>query len=224
MTIARGFRMVSLLVFSLVYVSTASGAPVVVYDNTTDAVSGEYAPDGFWPFSQFAPEDGIEGTGDQIILDGTQRTIVEFDLILSSTSYTVLNSVTLTFHPVETSGFPGAPIWTTTIPNVKVEGITSVPFTVPNIEVPDEFIWIAVADSMDAGLATYNQPTIGTNSIRNGLDFFWDYDISANEFYRLYFDDTPASSFGAKVLAIPEPTSMTLLLLGIPVLSRKRKS
>jgi len=209
MTIAHGLWTVALLVFILAFSSSAIGMPTVVYDNTTNFVSGEYATDGFWPFSQYAPPDGVEGTGDQIILSGTCRTIVEFDLILSSSEPTILSSLTLAFHPVGTGGYPADPIWTNTITDVAVNGITPVVFGVPDVVVPDEFAWVAIADSMSAGLATCDPPTIGASA-----DFFWDYDISGETWYPMYFEGNPVANFGAKVLAVPEPSSMTLFFLG----------
>jgi hypothetical protein len=195
-------------------------APTIVYDNTTTPVTGSWTPDGFWPFSYYAPN---EPTGDEItLLAGTDREIVEFHLVLSSTQQVNLGSLTLAFYENDGldgyghAGAPGTLLWATTASNVVVNGTAPVVFSVPNVVVPDTFTWIASADSMSAGLVTYDPPTVGLSDV-----YFWDRDSVDLNWYALTFDaDPPATgydpvaNFGAKVYAVPEPGALVLVILG----------
>ncbi len=132
-------------VLILAFPNLTIGAPTVVYDNTTMPTSGSYAPDGFWPFYVF---DAPDPMGDQITLAGTGREIVEFDLILSSSQQVNLSSLTLAFYDLDPTivypgqdpdRLPGNQLWTTTLSNVLVDGITTMVFNVPNVVVPYTF-------------------------------------------------------------------------------------
>ncbi|KKM16182.1 hypothetical protein LCGC14_1688400, partial [marine sediment metagenome] len=104
-------RSVVLLISILALASIAIGeSPEDVYNNTTTPTSAieppEGAPDfikigltnGFWPFNAFWPNEPM---GDQITLTGVNRTVVQFDLILSSLNPITLANLTLAFHKVE---------------------------------------------------------------------------------------------------------------------------
>lgn len=211
-------RPVGMLVLILVFSELAIAAPVVVYDNTTTPTSGGYcAPDdGFWSFNRFL-NDPI---GDQITLAGTNRTVVKFDLVLSSSQPTSLSSLTLAFYASDpNTGYPGDYLWGDTANNVSVNGITTVTFNVPNVVVPDTFVWVAGADSTLAGLATYSPPMVGTSD-----NYYWSYSPTYDWWCPLYFEDDPVADFGAEVLAVPEPTILGLLALGgLLAACRKRR-
>ncbi len=224
-------RFFLILGFTIIILSFPCGviaSPTIVYNNTSTAVTGSWTPDGFWPFNSYNP---YEPTGDQITLADTCRIVTEFDLIFSSSQQVTLSSPTLSFYENDgidaygLSGRPGTMLWTTTTNDVNINGITTVVFSVPNVVVPDTFTWIVQADSNYAGLATYDPPTIGSSD-----DFFWDYDISVLKWYPLMFKDIPlpqypsdpVANFGAKVLAIPEPTTLMLLALnGLAIVCKK---
>ena len=197
-------------------------SPDDVYNNTTTFTSGPTVPNGFWPFNVFWPNEPM---GDQITLTGVNRTVVEFDLILSSSAPVTLADLTLAFHEVEypypnnpNIPYPGDEIWSTAINNVPVDGVTTITFPVPNVEVPDTFVWVAGADSDVAGLATCDPPTRGSSD-----DFYWDHDTFGDVWYSLYFNNDPVANFGAKVVAVPEPTITGFLALGSLLVAWKKK-
>jgi len=217
-------RMTSVVVLVIMLATVEGLASNIVYDNTTTPVksstSDGYAPDGFWPFDSYST---TELMGNRITLAGTDRIIREFDLILSSSQPTVLSQLTLSFYKPDgldvrhASGAPGTQLWTDTLDDVAVNGVTTIAFDVPEVLVPDTFIWVTNADSMNAGMATYCPPTIGTTS-----GYFWDHSPGIG-WYAMNFEGDPAASFGARVVANPEPTTLAILVLGgLAMIRRKR--
>jgi len=197
----------------------AAGAPVTVYDNaTTNNTTGSYAPNGFWPFNAFAPNEPM---GDQITLnnEAPEREIVQFDVVLSSSQPVNLLTVTLAFYEIDAdTWFPGDQLWATSAHNVAVDGITAVIFSVPSVVVPDSFIWVVGADSALAGLATYDAPSIGSSA-----DFYWDHDTLGGQWYPLRFDGSPIANFGAKIVAVPEPGVIAILAVsGASMICKER--
>ena len=201
----------SLIVLVLAFPNAAVAVPEAVYDNTTTPTTGgwEGVPGlalGFFPFNYYVPDEQM---GDQIALAGTNRFVTEFHLLLSSSQRTDLSSLTLTFHDWDAqAGTPGAELWKDAADNVVVDGPTTVPFF-PSVLVPDTFVWTASADSMFAGLATYDPPTVGSSG-----NYFWDLDSNDGLWYALWFESDPIANFGAKVVAVPEPVTMLFLALG----------
>ncbi len=196
-----------LAVFFLAFSDTEALAEVV-YENTDINTSGIYAPDGFLPFNFYLP---YEEMGDQISLVGTAREVTEFDLICSSTEETTLTDLTLIFYAMDgDGGIPGTEIWSETLYDVTVDGITTVVFSVPNVVVPDTFVFATSADSDTAGMATYDPPQTGSSD-----DYFWDLDPNpAYGWGALWFEGDPVANFGARVIAVPEPTTALFLVVG----------
>jgi hypothetical protein len=202
--------------------SNAYGA-VIVYDYSTPTY-GSSLPEGFYPFDYYSAN---HPAGNEITLAGTDRYMTGFDLILSSvspTQPTILSSLTLEFclnDGYDGYGWYGAPgdeikSLTTTLTNVSVEGITTVPFTFPPTLMPDDFTWIVIADSANAGFATCSK-TVGTCP-----DYYWDLDNTDNNWYAMNFGGDPPSTFGAIVYAVPEPMTFSLLGLAGSMLVLKR--
>jgi hypothetical protein len=208
-----------LLALPIVY-----GDAAIVYDNSTtptQSIDPGWIPEGYLAFSRYDP---YEQTGDEITLAGTEREIVQFDMILSSIEPTTLSNLTLIFRELESTeqGHPevGPVIWTDSRNNIDVDGLTTVSFSVPNIVVPDNFIWLASSDSMVSGLASFDPPTIGSSQNQ-----FWDYSVPLDTWYSMNFDNDPVANFGATVWAVPEPTTLGMLFLSGLVLSvRKNKA
>jgi hypothetical protein len=204
----------------------AYGDPIV-YDYSTPT-HGAKLPEGFYPFDYYSAN---EPAGNEITLAGTDRYMTGFDLILSSVSSTqptILSSLKLEFcqnDGYDAYGYYGAPgdvipSLTTTLTNVSVEGITRVHFAFAPTLMPDDFTWIVVADSSNAGLATCSK-SVGTCG-----DYYWDYYNAADQWYALNFASDPPSTFGAVVYAVPEPMTLSIMGLagGLMVLKRNRRS
>jgi hypothetical protein len=209
------------LAFLLALTQPARSDPTIVYNNTSTGTRGNYVPEGlpqgFWRFNQFKPNELM---GDQITLAGTDRYVTEFDLALSSSEPTTVGSMVFSLYGFDSNIFSaGDRIWTTTLANVSIDGNTIVSIPMPGVLVPDTFIWVVGADSNTAGWATFNMPTVGSSSPY----YFWDLDPPTLQWYATAFDGDPAANFGARVLAVPEPTLTVLLpLAGFLMLRRKR--
>lgn len=214
-------------------IALSASAANVVYDNTAHKVTASIPPDGICPFSPQIDVDwyaDYEPTGDEIVLAGTERQVVQFDLIVSSSHPTTVQNLTLAFYLTdgldagENPGAPGTQLWASqTLDSVSVNGPPRVSFTVPGIVVPDRFIWIATAYGRDSGLQCYENPTAGYSPRGNKYDYYWDNDYFDQEWRQLYFGSNGAvANFGATVYAesaaVPEPTtlacSLTLLAIG----------
>ena len=249
---------VAILLILAITPFTRAVEPVVVYDNSTTHTFGTegQAVNGFIPFNDFVQtlamtEEEIEReiaagnielrpVGDEIRLEGTQRHITRFDLILFSTESVTLDSVTLTLHAEheESDHLPAFPavgpaLWSSTLQNVIVNGIKTVRFDVPCVEVPEMFVWLAVTENLSqkVGLATYDGTTVGENP--EFLDSHYDEPMDYYYLYEpgYYYSDwatytlgnNPEANFGAKVWAVPEPATMGALLLGGSLLCRRRR-
>lgn len=221
----RIFLVVSLSIFFALPIAYGDGT--IVYDNSSSFTystdPNNLAPDGFLPFSVYSPNELM---GDEIILAGTNRQVVRFDLILSSTEPTELDTLSLVFREADFPE-PGPVLWSGILHDIYVDGITTVTFDIPNVVVPDTFIWLASSDSVVAGLATYDPPTVGES-----WDEFWDYTKFTEKegLWGLMALDPdpdiadPVANFGATVWAVPEPTVLgSLLFSGIFLAGKKRR-
>ena len=200
------------LALSIGAFSCATSAQKIVYDNTSTPVSGQHLSGGTYPFSFYA--DG-ETTGEAVTLAGTERKIVQFDLLLAAGEATTIDSLTLRFWAMdgEYADDVDNPIWesdpvlglelTETPPDQP--HVLSIP--VPNVFVPDTFIWGVTADSDVAGLVTYDPPTVGSSE-----DGFWNVDSDGNQ-YTLWLGADPVTNFGARIHT-PEPATLATLAFG----------
>ena len=194
---------------------TAAFASVVVYDNTTTATTGpfiEATEYGFWPFSQYNAYDLV---GDSVNLDPglVERTVCRFDLMLSCFPWSqpvTLPELTVSFYDLD-APWPDTEIWSSvTLTNVVVDGLTMVTFDVsPGVTVDDSFVWTACADSLEAGLATFDPPEVGSSD-----DYFFVRDFYDLSWCALNFDGDPVANFGARIWAVPEPASALVMVLG----------
>jgi hypothetical protein len=165
--------------------------------------------------------------GDQAQLAGTDREVVEFDLMLSSAELTNLSALNLALYDLNAhTGLPDKQLWTTSIANVSVDGLTEVTFSVPHISVLTDFVWVASADSNIAGLATFDPPTVGSSPTfgPDHIDYYWDLDSSSRQWIGCTFEGSLVANFGAKIVAVPEPATLGLISFGCLLMSRKKRS
>jgi hypothetical protein len=205
-----------------------ANASVVVYDNTTTPTSGDLTSAtqaGFWPFSVY---NDYEYMGDVLQLAGSQREITQITIMLNSLPGTQVPLDGLTVALYSTDGFvpdSETPLWQSDPKtDVVVDGPTAVTFDVPNVVVPDVVAWAASAASMQAGLATYDPPTVGSSVGWAGITYYIDYDPYFQEWGPYELGDDLAANFGAQILAVPEPCTLILLAsAAMPAVGRRRR-
>jgi hypothetical protein len=224
----RGVSVLAVLV-AAGFSQVAQGDPV--YSNLATYTEGNWPPDGFLQFNLFC-----DPIGDDITLAGTQRDVTQFKLALSSTGPVTIDKLDVWFYTADGPDAgnyiwaPGTELWSASQSQVEVNGRTIITFDVPNVTVPDSFIWIAYASSADgtaspAGLATYDPPTVG-----HSRDGYWDHNIGIPEYadgkwYPMDFKpDGVVANFGAEITAVPEPASMLLLVVGGMAVIRTKRS
>jgi hypothetical protein len=228
--IMLGRTMSVLLVVSLLWAFPVSAADSqIVYDNSstpTRGLHGEppYAGDGFWPFTM----NPNRYLGDEIVLSGDARRVVRVDVQLSSTGPTSLENLTLGLFSIAPGAYyPDALLWLGSLADILVEGPTAVTFTVPEIQVPDRFVWaVAGPDSETAGLAVFDPPTVGASPLlahptRGYMDYYL-HSSGEDLWGFMYFEGDPVANFGATIWAVPEPSTLALAALGGIALIRRR--
>lgn len=178
-------------------VATAQ-AQSIVYDNTAT------------PIGSFHPL--TSESGDQInLVSGMDRVVAGFAFEYYTELLGGSGQATVRFYAND--GAQGKPL--TELYNSGAfslqEGSKSV--TIPNLSVavPDSFTWtvqFSVAGGQKAGLLVYDPPTVGSS-----LNDFWVKNGANWELNQLNNGLTPAN-FAARVVAVPEPGVVALILLG----------
>ncbi len=176
-----------------------------VYDNSTTYLNKQYA----------APGNNIE-FGDQITLGGFQRTAssFSFEYFLSAASGNEMVHLTLRDMngPINAQGFstPGGLLYDSGTTPITA-GFHSVSVTGLNFAVPNTLSWTVFFTGLEgtekAGLLLYDAPTAGSST-----DDFWQKDASGNWILMATPDK---DNYGARLVAIPEPTTWALLLSGL---------
>ena len=210
---------VSFCLCALITLTTTTNA-AVVYNSTQNTLPADayWTPDGFVEFDRFMTVPGVwEALGDDIILAGSERTIVGFDVVLMSRCQTTLSEVGIKFYANDLtdrlgrSGIPGTILWSTTVSNVELNGLRTIHFDVPSVDVPDRFTWMVSASSVDAGLVLASTISTGSSSLlRNGKSYYWDYMQATDYWACLTFREELPANYAARFEAIPEPTSLAI--------------
>lgn len=144
-------------------------------------------------------------TGQSIVLGGTSREIVQFEMVMGTAGP---STFFVEFYKLDgPSGTPGSLIWQSPVQTYPYIAPTYnrkiVALEVPRIQVPDSFAWAVtnVERFNDGLIGADNPPTIGTL-----LDTWQASPIGGP--WRL----SPYNlRFGARVNAVPEPTALPLL-------------
>ena len=182
----------------------------------------------YWPLANG------EQIGDDVTLAGTNRTITSFSVIVSdqlNTPATYTGTFTARFFKNNgPGGTPGDPLWESSLQVSDGQpGDRTLTFPVPNVVVPDTFIWSIQAD-------TSLPPTTSTNPDRLGPVFNDNPQIGSSQDVAY---DNPGDGSGwsvlsghangpdlwnleAQIVALPEPAVCgALALCGAFVLARR---
>jgi hypothetical protein len=207
----------------------SSLASVIVYDNTSGWLT-DPAPRVFYATNE------VE-FGDQIVLAGTERVLVDLklDYWLSANAIDNENlTATVTLYandgPEVRPGFnaPGTILGTSTGPlTTTVFGYNTLTYTATALTVlPDTFTYTVTVNGLQAteqtGLLISNPPDLGSS-----FNDFWLRSGGTWNVYTIEGGTVPAN-FSARVTAVPEPTTFAYALLagllGVGLMRFRRNS
>ncbi len=203
----------------LVCIPSVAFAQQVVYDNTTNSLGTNM------PLLPEWRDDSAEA-GDDIWLGGTQREIVELKLLFfyRGTEPGTIDLQVRFRNLDELSQIPVDAFYDSdVIPDVPtIAGMNEYTFAIPNIVVPDHFVWTVQAYNRqgsvgELGPAYYNPATIGFSD-----DFFWLSDMGS-EWTPYSWGGQPYANFAAQLTAVPEPGTLCVLALGVAVMARRHR-
>jgi len=204
----------------------------IVYDNTTGVRTNAFSPN-----SQF--HDAVVRTfGDEVNLAGVARQVTQFVIGYVGDFSTLSSADTITLKIYANDGVnysgpnserPGTLLWQSN-PFQLANGGNILTFAVPNIVVPDRFTWAVTfsgatgAPGSNAGLVFSDPPTVG-GELNNGKigsynDIWIQTDPSNADSWALFSNlkdgqgNSLPANFYASVIAVPEPSTWALAVLG----------
>ncbi len=194
-------------------------AQSIVYDNTTTSLNNNL------PLLPPWLNDSVEA-GDEIWLGGTARQATELKLLFNyrgTVPGTFDARVRFRSYDLQAEG-PGAVFYETGLIQglTTVSGINEYSFAIPNVVVPDRFVWTVQlynrqGSDEEFGPAYYNPPTVGYSA-----DFFWQ--GAGNEWTPYSWGADPYANFGARLTAVPEPSSLCAVVGALAILRRRASS
>jgi hypothetical protein len=191
-------------------IAASSEAETVVYDNTANLWTGE---SGYGTVLTWSG-GGIEW-GDEVNLAGSARVGKELEVLTYCGGATAAGTVLSLYDNTGVDGKPNNLLWTADLGVVNYSGVTPVVAALPDVLLPDTVTWtVRLYGSYDfssLGPILYDPPTVGSSG-----DWYW-----CNYFGSGFASDTldwgtenlPAN-FGAKITAVPEPSTLALLSIG----------
>lgn len=206
------------LLLTLAVLPAVAPAQQVVYDNTSTSLENNFPLLPEW-------RDDSGEAGDDIWLGGSAREVTELKLLFFYRG-TLPGTVDLQvrFREVdELTQMPSTAFYDSGImlglPTVA--GMNEYTFAIPNVTVPDHFVWTVQAYNRqgsvgELGPAYYNPATVGFSD-----DFFWLSDMGS-EWTPYSWGGDPYANFAARLTAVPEPFSALGLLVGVSALLRRR--
>jgi hypothetical protein len=161
--------------------------------------------------------------GDEITLAGTERTVIELHIGVSMQGHSGTADFQAWIYANDgPGGEPGTMLWASelmqTVPLTGAEEF--IVFDVPNIAVPDTFTWTlqnSNATPVEVGLPYYNPPSIGSSP-----DYGW-HGHGTSPWFKLPAPHYRPANYMARVVAVPEPTSILILAFGTLTLRRRSK-
>jgi hypothetical protein len=196
-----------------VVVAQSAHAQTIVYDNTT------FSLDNNLPLLPEWMDESAEA-GDEVLLGGTDRQVTQLNLLFNyrgTAPGTVDALIRFRYYDEDFQG-PGAILYESSLTRVTtIGGMNNFAFDVPNIIVPDHFVWTIQLFNRqgsvgELGPAYFNPGTIGFSD-----DFLWQ--RGGNEWTAYSWGGDPYANFGARITAVPEPS--TLCIIGAALLATK---
>lgn len=192
-------------------------AQSIVYDNTTTSLNENFPLLPEW-------EVNSAEAGDEIWLGGTDREVTELKLIFNyrGTIPGTFNALIRFREFDESFQGPGAAFYESPLTQVQTTtGLHELTFAIPNVIVPDHFIWTIQAfdrqgSEGELGMAYFNPPTVGSSE-----DWLWQ--RGGNEWTAYSWGGEPYANFGAQITAVPEPTTLMVTATGLILCRRRRK-
>ena len=187
-------------------------ADTLIYDNSKYLI---------WPWLS-VPSEGEFGDG--ATLAGSERLVTKLSLVIDSGSGDITADVRVRLFEGGDgfSGEPGAMLWESELFERMpiLDGFRFYDFVVPRVEVPDSLTWtlqLLNADPPEAirGPHYADPPVIGSSN-----DHFWQRDRDGT--WQRHWSHL-LRSFGAKIEAVPEPATLSLLGLGGIALAARRR-
>jgi hypothetical protein len=185
-----------------------------VYNNISPVTNG------------YRPLLKTQQVADDVTLAPGGRQVTVFNVVVVDNDHVPLTGdFTATFYLPDQNGLPGATIWqgTTHFNNMVEHTIWQLAWNVPNVTVPDSFIWGLSIDttSSDIGPYLHDTPSVGSSQdvayINNGAGW------SA---YDYHSDASPklANFEAAVTTVVPEPMTAGLIgLAGLSTLATRRR-
>lgn len=172
--------------------------------------------------------------GDDVTLAGTARSVNQFQVIITNQfdqAYT--GTFTARFFDIGSDGLPNNQLWQGAVQvtdGQPLEDNRLLTFTVPNITVPNTFIWSIQADtslptpsatgSDGLGVVLNDTPQVGSSQ-----DVAYFNDGTGWTTFNYHPDNPDLANFEATINAVPEPASLGAVAFGgLALLARRRRT
>jgi hypothetical protein len=190
------------------------------------AARAAFVYDNMHMASRYQPLLATQQLADDVTLAPGGRRVTNFNVIVLDNDHVGLTGdFTATFYLPDDKGLPGAVIWqgTSHVDNLVPHSIWQVAWTVPNVTVPDSFIWgLSInTTSKDIGPLLYDTPSIGSSQ-----DVAYFNDGTGWSAYDSHAGGAPdLANFEARVSAdVPEPMTPGLTAVtGVGLLATRRR-
>lgn len=190
-----------LVVLAVALVAGTAQAESVVYDSTVD-LSGAGAV-------------GMSQVGNEVILAGTERTLVRAEFRMVLTSYPATTDLQVHVYLNDAvNGQPGTELWKSGwIQGVLFQGPQVVPVDIPNVQVPDR-ITVTIEEVFIGGVQA--QELLARSTTVGTTERVW---LGSPGSWQIWTVDPVA----IRLTAVPEPATLSLLALGGVALIRRRR-
>ena len=171
--------------------------------------------------------------GDDVTLAGTSRNVNQFQVLITNQfnqNYT--GTFTARFFDIGSNGLPNNLLWqgTAQVTDGLAMQDRTISFSVPNIAVPDTFVWSIQADTSlpspsatgtdGLGVVLNDPPQIGSSQ-----DTAYFNDGTGWSTFNYHPDAPDVANYEAVINAVPEPTSLgAFALAGAALLARRRRT